>query len=232
MSPRVALAVFITWTLFCLVLGAAIHERLTRKEPPVAETVAGEIRQDDGSLVVTRIPVPAENLPAPPHAVPKGAVEERRISITVRPHPGSGGLKPASEVSGASTGGLASGETGSTNSEASNQRPHCPATMSAMVCPDVTVDLSLIRDKSGRRVVASSPDGEVLGGLDVPLFSEEGRPVARTSLSAAYAGRDRYSATLMREFRPLGVPIHAGAGVIAFDGQTVPALAASIPLPW
>jgi hypothetical protein len=38
-------------------------------------------------------------------------------------------------------------------------------------CLPVTVDLSLVRDGDGRRVVASSPDGDVVGGIDVPLES-------------------------------------------------------------
>ncbi len=37
-------------------------------------------------------------------------------------------------------------------------------------CPPVSVDLSLVRmPDDTRRVVASSPDGEVVGGLDVPV---------------------------------------------------------------
>lgn len=37
-------------------------------------------------------------------------------------------------------------------------------------CPPVTVDMTLIREPDGmRRVLASSPDGEVVGGIDVPV---------------------------------------------------------------
>lgn len=37
-------------------------------------------------------------------------------------------------------------------------------------CPPVTVDMTLIREPDGmRRVLASSPDGRVVGGLDVPV---------------------------------------------------------------
>jgi hypothetical protein len=37
-------------------------------------------------------------------------------------------------------------------------------------CPPVTVDMTLIREPDGmRRVLASSPDGQVVGGLDVPI---------------------------------------------------------------
>jgi hypothetical protein len=33
----------------------------------------------------------------------------------------------------------------------------------------VKVDLQLVKDGDGRRVVASSPDGQVIGGVDVPV---------------------------------------------------------------
>lgn len=37
-------------------------------------------------------------------------------------------------------------------------------------CPPVTVDMTLIRERDGgRRVLASSPDGQVVGGIDVPV---------------------------------------------------------------
>lgn len=37
-------------------------------------------------------------------------------------------------------------------------------------CPPVTVDMTLIREPDGmRRVLASSPDGQVVGGIDVPV---------------------------------------------------------------
>lgn len=36
-------------------------------------------------------------------------------------------------------------------------------------CPPVTVDLSLIQQDGGRRVIASSPDGTVISGMDMPI---------------------------------------------------------------
>lgn len=37
-------------------------------------------------------------------------------------------------------------------------------------CPPVTVDLSLVQDQAGaHRVLASSPDGQVVGGIDIPV---------------------------------------------------------------
>lgn len=40
---------------------------------------------------------------------------------------------------------------------------------SEAVCPPVTVDLALVKQDGGRRVIASSPDGKVVGGIDVPI---------------------------------------------------------------
>ncbi len=61
-------------------------------------------------------------------------------------------------------------------------QPKPPASMPGIdapvaPCPPVRVDLALVRLKDQtRRVVASSPDGEVLGGVDIPI---EPRPTAR-----------------------------------------------------
>lgn len=56
-------------------------------------------------------------------------------------------------------------------------------------CEPVRVDLQLIQDGAGRRVVASSPDGVVVGGLDVPVrqiaFEESLRWAAGVSCEPA-----------------------------------------------
>ena len=37
-------------------------------------------------------------------------------------------------------------------------------------CPPVTVDMTLVREPDGgRRVIASSPDGQVVAGMDIPI---------------------------------------------------------------
>jgi hypothetical protein len=45
-------------------------------------------------------------------------------------------------------------------------------------CDPVTVDLQLVREGDGRRVIASSPDGKVIAGLDVPT-DPAGFPASR-----------------------------------------------------
>ncbi|MDQ7989004.1 MAG: hypothetical protein REI09_05150 [Candidatus Dactylopiibacterium sp.] len=122
--------------LAAVALGAyllGVHASAPQPEvisPAVAQS------QPDGSVVAARAPAssPAAAGKAP-HQIPRGAVEERRVSVTVKPHapaPGAGQSSPAEPAS-------------------------------------VRVDLSLIRQGEGRRVVASSPDGDIVGALDVPI---------------------------------------------------------------
>ena len=105
-------------------------------DQPVAErtTPAAQVQQSDGSVVAERAapPVDKPKLPGlrpkpkkPPHALPAGSTEERRIELVVQP--------------------------------------------TRENCPPVQVDLSLVRDGEGRRVVASSPDGRVMQALDMPI---------------------------------------------------------------
>lgn len=60
-------------------------------------------------------------------------------------------------------------------------------------CPPVSVDMTLIREPDGmRRVLASSPDGQVVGGLDIPV--ESAAPVAdpkRWAAGMSWAPSDR-----------------------------------------
>ncbi|TJZ60228.1 hypothetical protein, partial [Chitiniphilus eburneus] len=105
---------------------------------PVPENTAPAAQQpqDDGSVIAARLPDPAPS--PPPHQLPKGAHEERRVSVTVRPT-----VQP-------------------TPVAAADGTLHCE-------CPPVTVDLSLVQVDGGRRVIASSPDGQVIRALDVPI---------------------------------------------------------------
>ncbi|WP_018609431.1 hypothetical protein [Uliginosibacterium gangwonense] len=107
--------------------------------------------QADGSQILARTPK-QEALPPAPHVIPKGAVEERRISVTVKPRPAS--LHPYPKTAATPPADQSS-----------------PPAQAQTDCAPVTVDLSLIRQNGGRRVIASSPDGIVIGGLDIPIES-------------------------------------------------------------
>lgn len=137
-----------------LVLGLAIGLgagwKLYRPKPAPVETAAPAVRQADKSLVLERKP---EAKPQPKHELPKGAKLERQIQVTVLPSipmdarkiPGSGSLAVNSGQS-----------VGNTDNSGQSRA--------------ITVDLSLVRLQDGtQRVIASSEQGTVLTGLDIPV---------------------------------------------------------------
>ena len=138
----------------CVLVGTAVGFYagfMTRDsmERPEDVTPAPEVRQADGSLILERAP---ETSPAaqelPPAPVPAGATVERRVRVVAQ---------PVAKLSGA--------ELRITKSaEAVAHDGPCD-------CPPVTVDLALIREGEGRRVLVWSPDGRILGGLDVPVVA-------------------------------------------------------------
>lgn len=130
------------WLLLIVTLlaaGAAAGWYFARPAP-VVEAPAPELRQADGSLVLERAATGKKSLQVA--AVPKGGKVEREISVTVKPR----------TTTGDNAGGGIKIKSVPLN------------------CPPVAVDLALVRmPDDTRRVVASSPDGEVVGGLDVPV---------------------------------------------------------------
>jgi len=124
----------------------------------VVELPAPASRQADGSLVLERDGTQIAPQ-KPPHALPAGAREERRVSVVVQPPRGV--VKESLTTDSAEAARLV----------ASSDHPVRPHDMvDSCDCPPVTVDLSLVRmpDKT-RRVIASSPDGKILSGIDVPI---------------------------------------------------------------
>lgn len=130
-----------------IAVGLGLGWKFFRPETPKPETYAVAEVQEDGSKVLERKP---QANAKPAHKVPKGAKVERVVKIEVR-------SRPVNAPSALQTG---AGET------------EPPA---AIDCPTVQVDLSLVRlpDES-RRVIASSPNGEILTGVDIPV--ESARP--------------------------------------------------------
>lgn len=106
----------------------------------VIETPKAETRQADGSVILARDPDAKPSAPKP--KLPDGK-HERTTVVTVKPKP-----QPKPEP-------VKPGPDG-----------FCPA---AKECPALTVRLDVVRQDDGRRVIASSPDGEIVGGIDVPL---------------------------------------------------------------
>lgn len=74
-------------------------------------------------------------------------------------------------------------------------------------CAPVTVDLGLVRmpDRT-RRVVATSPDGEILGGVDIPIEDVRMPRALRWSAGITYAPQYReFGAFVDRDLGPLRV---------------------------
>ena len=134
----------IYWTVvaFLAVVGAAIAVVLLWPHPkPVVETAKPAVVQSDGSTILERTDTQPEA--KPPHVVPKGASVERVVQVKVKPKVViADGIKDAPSLS--------------PDAKPANN--------------PITVDLSLVRlTDDTKRVIASSPDGEIVGGMDIPI---------------------------------------------------------------
>jgi hypothetical protein len=187
----------IAWAL-AFAAGLGTGWTLWRPETPKPETYAPPVRQPDGSLVLERKP---QEDAKPAQTVPKGAKVERIVQVTVQPH-ASPVLSPPS-VSGASD---------SANAPA---RPPCPP---------VRVDLTLVRmpDQS-RRVLASSPDGQVIGGVDIPVEAAVPQRALKWAAGPSWNPSDRtFGAWIERDagFLRLGADLYQVREPLAAGGRT------------
>lgn len=180
-------------------------------EPP-----APSVRLAGGALVLER--KPDATPPKPPHALPKGAKEERRVSVVVKPpkgtifNPSEATLRHDGKADGVAR--PWSPATGNTLGNAGS----IPAVASdSCDCPPVTVDLSLVRmpDKT-RRVVASSPNGQILSGIDIPIESAKIPRSLPWAIGGTYSydGAHRFGGFIDRDLGPFHL------GVEAFQSQT------------
>lgn len=181
-------------SLLCLgaILGLGFGWMLWRPKPMPAEPAAPEVRQADGSVQLQRAP-DAQAKPA--HMVPRDAVVERVVAVTVQPRASLSeipihGSGPANEISAPSP---------------------------------VRLDLTLIRQGDGtRRVIASSPDGDIVGGVDIPVESarpQRAMPWAAGGLwdpsertAGAWVHRALGPAVLGVQVQQQRLPIQAGGG--------------------
>jgi hypothetical protein len=154
-------------------IGFVVAWGIYRPKPAKPETPAAAVRLKDGSLELERAPSgisatsPAGTKPlrADPD-IPKGGKVERVVQVTVTP---GGVWTPGKGTIGAPGGSSVAG------------------------CPSVTTDLTLVRmpDKS-ERVLASSPDGKVVGGIDVPV-SAPAIPRIQRWTAAGLVGYDTHA---------------------------------------
>lgn len=171
--------------------------RLYGPKPAKPETYAHETRQQDGSLVLERKP---DAKAKPKQAIPKGGTVERVIKIEVQGNPSvSPALPFATKLEVIEDGSL----------------PLTP-------CPPVTVDLTLVKmPDDTRRVIASSPNGEIISGVDIPI--ESARPAPAMPKWAAGLSINPLDRTLGvfidRDFGPfrMGAEINKLSGAAGMD---------------
>lgn len=201
-------------SLVLFACGLTLGWSLYRCRPGPPEPPAPAIHQKDGSLILERSSTgkPADQPHAAPlkpaGGIPKGAKIERNIEVIVQPRPERAPVAPEAQAEGI-------------------LEAPAPRNLSdAFQCPEVKVDLSLVRMKDkAQRVIASSPDGKVIGGLDVPV-SETPFPKPQRWTAEAMTGYDVHLAHQVfggQVSRNLG-PFTVSAGAIgstAFVGAGI-----------
>jgi hypothetical protein len=145
------IAALLTAAALIFVAGMGLGWKLFRSKPIPQMVVAAPAQtQQDGSLILQTRPDAAAK---PAQQVPTGGHVTRIDQVVVQPH-GQSAVAPA-PINGSAP-------------PAAGPTPGHPATL--IPCPPVTVDLTLIRmQDQSQRVVASSPDGDVVGGIDIPV---------------------------------------------------------------
>lgn len=193
-----------------LSLGLAAGWKLWKPSKRPAETYAASTTQKDGSVILERKP---DAKAKPAQEIPKGAVVERIVRVVVAP----AGPLPTVPV-----------PTASSPLESITPALLTPSTPREP-CPPVTVDLTLIRLKDqSRRVIASSPDGQVVGGVDIPV--EAAKPIRDLKWAAGasynpgdktwglFADRDAAFLRLGLEVNQIREPVLAG-GRTTLEGR-------------
>lgn len=201
-----------------VVSGLAIGSVLWRRPVPVSvDTPAVAQRQADSSLILKRDPFGKAK---PAQQIPKGATIERVVSVVVQPSARIGtsvfgtaapnGL-PDSSLSG-------QGDMGDWK-PLGDSVPQLTSGRDSSQCPPVRVDLTLVRLKDqSRRVIASSPDGQVVGGVDVPVESIERGPVLKWSIGPVYTSDRQVGGFVDRDVGRLHVGV-AGVPVLTPSGR-------------
>src|SRR5579862_5310498 len=189
MTPKIAAMLKgLLPSLILFLCGLMLGWWLYHCQPGTTEPPAPAIRQKDSSLILERSDTgkPADQPQAAPlkpaGAIPKGAKIERNIEVDVRPTP--------QPIGGSGSYHLDPGKIASPGLQ--TPTPH--SLSDAFQCPDVKVDLSLIRMKDKtQRVIASSPNGSVIGGLDVPVSEQPSMKPQRWTVQAM-TGYDAHQA--------------------------------------
>jgi hypothetical protein len=137
------LGVWIIGILLIFGLGMGTEYYLGHRTTMKMETTAPQVWQKDGSLILARVP---DATATPKQEIPKGDVVERIGKIVVQ--------SKSNEAPGATNGNIPLG---------AEKIPALPPT-------PMTIDWSLVKEPDGnQRMIVSSPDGTIVGGVDIPV---------------------------------------------------------------
>jgi hypothetical protein len=165
-----------------------------RQPHPIPETPAPAVRQADNSLVLERRPDPEA---VPKQTIPPRARVLRIAQVTVQPDPPPPDAHPP---------------------PGDADTPVLPA-----ACPPVTVDLTLIEEPDGaHRVLASSPDGTVMGGVDIPMQPITPPPAPRRWAAGLSWSAHQQTGGVWAE-RDLKIPLIPAAARVGVDINQAPA---------
>jgi hypothetical protein len=152
-------------------------------------------KQADGSLVLARQPEALK----PQQQIPAGDSVINVVKLTVRPKP----YEPAAQHEPRPDSHIA---------QSSNTAP------ALCSCAPITVDMSLVRDKVGAEdVVASSLDGQILGGISSPVLPPVALPDHPWAMGVSYGAGAQSGRLGVTVDRKLG-PVVVGGDVYTVNG--------------
>ncbi len=177
--------------------------QLWKPKPAPPEVYKPATTQKDGSVILEKKPDAAAK---PRHVIPKGATVERVASVTVQPSAVYAPMNTAKQPARTTFVRLAALSPFGRYTAVTQPDVKSP-------CPPVTVDLTLIHDPDNtRRVIASSPDGAVVGGVDIPVEAAVMLPAPKLWAVGAVVNpfKNTFGAFLDRDLGPfrLGTQIN------------------------
>lgn len=172
---RIKLYAAVAAASMCWAIGLLTGWSIWHNPAPAPETYQKGVVQSDLSVILERKPQ-ADARPA--QQVPPRSVIERVVRVTVQP-----------------------------DTVLRRDTIRCRDTLVVCPpCPRVSVDLTLVRLRdSSRRVIASSPDGRVIAGVDVPVERSVAQRTLNWSAGAVYGLNSSIGGYLHRDIGPFRI---------------------------
>lgn len=99
---------------------------------------------------------------------------------------------------------------------------HIPEARKMIDCPPVDLDLTLVTKDDQTSLIASSKNGDIVGGIDIPVINTKpAQEPLKWSIAAAYYSNKAYSARVERDLGPTRVSVEAmkiGSDIVAGVG--------------